>query len=127
MYYRLNPDHSVEPLLGDDAVLEWGKCFDKSADRIVAQTTLPNGKWVSTVFLGLDHCYDPDPAKPPLVFETMVFPYVPWWKHWLVRRFPRLRYREGWATYGELDMDRCSTWEQAMASHLEACKTWSRR
>lgn len=37
----------------------------------VAETTLPDGTWVSTVWLGLDHSFG---AKgPPLIFETMVF------------------------------------------------------
>lgn len=36
----------------------------------VAETTLPDGKWVSTVWLGLNHQYY---DGPPLIFETMVF------------------------------------------------------
>ena len=38
----------------------------------VAETTLPNGKWFSTVWLGVNHA--PDDDSPPLIFETMVFP-----------------------------------------------------
>lgn len=37
----------------------------------VAETVLPEGKWVSTVWLGLNHRHD---DGPPLIFETMVFP-----------------------------------------------------
>lgn len=40
--------------------------------KVVAQTTLPDGKWVSTVWLGLDHTFSGE--GPPLIFETMVFP-----------------------------------------------------
>jgi hypothetical protein len=39
-------------------------------EKRVAETTLPDGKWVSTVWLGLDHGYG---SGPPLIFETMVF------------------------------------------------------
>lgn len=37
----------------------------------IAQTELPNGRTVSTVWLGLDHGFFGD--GPPLIFETMVF------------------------------------------------------
>lgn len=37
----------------------------------VVQTTLPNGIWVSTVLLGLDHSWNSE--GPPLIFETMAF------------------------------------------------------
>ena len=39
--------------------------------KVVEQTTLPNGLWVSTVWLGLDHSFCRE--GPPLIFETMVF------------------------------------------------------
>jgi hypothetical protein len=35
------------------------------------ETTLPDGKWVSTVWLGIDHRFGGD--GPPLIFESMVF------------------------------------------------------
>jgi hypothetical protein len=38
----------------------------------VAKDVLPNGRVVSTVWLGLDHSWGDD--SPPLIFETMVFP-----------------------------------------------------
>ena len=37
----------------------------------LAYTDLPNGGFVSTVFLGLDHAWG---GRAPEVFETMVFP-----------------------------------------------------
>jgi hypothetical protein len=40
--------------------------------KIVQQNALPNGRWVSTVWLGLDHSHSL--GGPPLIFETMVFP-----------------------------------------------------
>jgi hypothetical protein len=39
--------------------------------RAVAQETLPDGRWLSTVFLGFDHNYGRE--GPPLLFETMLF------------------------------------------------------
>lgn len=43
-----------------------------SADeRRVDRTELPDGVWVSTVHLVLDHRHGDD--GPPLIFETMVF------------------------------------------------------
>jgi hypothetical protein len=39
-------------------------------ERAVAQETLPDGRWLSTVFLGHDHDVG---GGPPLLFETMLF------------------------------------------------------
>ena len=36
----------------------------------VAETMLPDGKWISTVWLGSNHAFG---DNPPLIFETMVF------------------------------------------------------
>lgn len=63
------------------------------ADRGVARTVLPSGSRVSTVFLGLDHQWG---DGPPLLFETMVFPED---------------------DFAEEDMDRYSTWEEAVEGH----------
>ena len=46
------------------------KKLSDMAYKRVAETTLPDGKWVSTVWLGLNHNWD---DGPPLIFETMVF------------------------------------------------------
>lgn len=51
-------------------VMEWGKKIENRAYKRVAETTLPDGKWVSTVWLGLDHGFH---GTVPLIFETMVF------------------------------------------------------
>ena len=82
-------------LVGQTAVpepdlLRWGHWMEQ-ADRIVFQTEIPGGL-VSTVFLGLDHQFDPD--GPPLLFETMVF-------------------RDGEGH----EQERCSTWLEAEAQH----------
>jgi hypothetical protein len=69
----------------------------------VAETTLTNGLWVSTVWLGLDHSFG---FGPPLIFETMVFPS-----------------RENMS---ELDCDRYSTEFEARLGHARLCQKWSR-
>jgi hypothetical protein len=44
-------------------------------DGRIAETLIPGpyGARISTVFLGLDHRFNLDPDRPPLVFETMIF------------------------------------------------------
>ena len=71
--------------------------FSDNAARRVGLTTLPNGFWVSTVFLGMDHNYFDD--GPPLLFETMAFPPD---------------------ELSELLCWRCTTWEEAEAQHVRA-------
>jgi len=58
----------------------------------IKEDTLPDGKYISTVWLGMDHNFSN--YGSPLIFETMVFP-----KH---------------GKWGELDCDRYSTLEEAL-------------
>jgi len=71
-------------------------------DNRVAETTLPNGRWVSTVWLGLDHSFG---SGPPLIFETMVF--------------------QNRSDMGDLDCERYSTEAEAIAGHERMCAKWS--
>jgi hypothetical protein len=48
----------------------WAWRFADSSDKRLARTTLPDGRWVSTVWLGFDH---PPHEGLPLIFETTVF------------------------------------------------------
>jgi hypothetical protein len=67
--YILNADGDPVPV----DLLTWAAWFEdvaQIAHRRIARTTLPDGRLVSTVFLGLDHRYG---DGPPLLFETMVF------------------------------------------------------
>jgi hypothetical protein len=83
-------------------LLTWAKWLETAGKkRIVKQEKLKNGKWVSTVFLGLDYSFG---GSIPLLFETMIFPSK--------------------GNYGELDMDRYSTWEEAEQGHKEMVKKW---
>lgn len=49
----------------------WCELFENPKYKVVRQTELPNGFFVSTVWLGLDHNFYG--RGPPLIFETMVF------------------------------------------------------
>ena len=68
----------------------------------VASTDLRDGKWVSTVWLGLNHNYG---EGPPLIFETMVF-----------RNHDDLT---------DLDCERYSTEAEAVAGHAAVVKRWT--
>ena len=60
-------DREGKPIkLGDHLIF-----FQDPIYKQVASTYLPNGRHVSTVWLGLDHGFG---NGPPLIFETMVFP-----------------------------------------------------
>lgn len=97
MYYNRNGTPCE-----DQNALAWAKGFEK--DRKVAKDILPDGKRVSTVFLGLDHNYG---NGLPLIFETMVFP------------------SEGDSS--DLDMDRYSTEEQALEGHKRMVEKWRKK
>jgi len=85
-------------------LMTWADWVEKEkGSRIVKQETLPNGKWVSTVFLGLNHNYG---EGLPLLFETMVFPSAK-------------------GLGAELDVDRYSTYEEAEKGHSVLVQKWS--
>ena len=71
--------------------------------KVIDQTTLPGGVWVSTVWLGLDHGFGE--SARPLIFETMVFP----------------------STYNLLEVDcrRYATEDEARAGHAEMVTKWT--
>ncbi len=75
-------------------VNEW--MGNSNEDRNVRKDTFDD-VLVSTVFLGIDHNFENE--GPPLLFETMIFG-------------------------GEHDQyqTRCSTWDEALIQHEEACK-----
>jgi len=71
--YILNAAGEPEPC---DDILLWGAWFEHDERRVVRRSTFLAGEpavevTVSTVFLGLDHGWDPD--EPPVLWETMVF------------------------------------------------------
>ena len=90
-------DRSGKPMTMD----EWSGRL--KSERRVAETTLPDGKWVSTIWLGLNHQYG---DGPPLIFETMVF--------------------ASGNDMSEHDMARYSTEEEAIAGHEAMVKKWTK-
>lgn len=96
LYYKLDKDHNVIPC----DLMEWARFF-QSPERIVKQEEVFGIK-VSTVFLGIDHGWgwleQEFPERyAPVVFETMIFDDVE-------------------NNY----MERCSTWDEALAMHSRA-------
>lgn len=62
-------DNNIPMQMEDDlAACTW--LFNNQHRKRVAATTLADGVWVSTVFLGIDHSWG---TGPPVLFETMVF------------------------------------------------------
>jgi hypothetical protein len=70
---------------------------------VALRENLPDGNWVSTVWLGLDYSFSGE--GPPIIFETRVFPA-----------------RDNWR---ELYMDRYSTPEEAEEGHQRMVEKWT--
>ena len=83
--------------------LVWARKFEDKEYRRIAEATLPDGKWVSTVWLGLDHNYGGN--GPPLIFETMVF--------------------GSHGDFRDLDTERYSTLADAQDGHNAMVTRWS--
>lgn len=82
--------------------MAWAREFKDMSIKIVKQDTLPNGLFISTVWLGLDHSFME--VGRPLIFESMVF---------------------GKDTNGsDIDMDRYSTESEALAGHKRLIEKW---
>ena len=82
-------------------VEEWGRLADDLKYKRVAETNLPDGKWVSTVWLGLNHSFND--KDYPIIFETMVFPSQ--------------------GNYTEIYCDRYHTELEAIFGHIKAVRT----
>ncbi len=80
---------------------EWGERLKAPEYKRVAETTLTDGKWISTVWLGLDHGFE---GGQPLIFETMVFTSE--------------------KDLDEHDMERYCNIEQAEQGHIDMVKKW---
>lgn len=123
VWYVLNPDRTVR----EAASLEEGAAFlSDPKNKILVQNVGAAGRWVSTVFLGLDHSWLP--GEDPVVFETMIF--EPGWgtkKHKPIdwEKIKKGRYKpekgrpnqrtelHGW-------QDRYRTYDEAIAGHVAA-------
>lgn len=87
---------------GGEGWKEWVKDFAQFDKKVVQQDVLANGKFVSTIWLGLDH----NMGGRPHIFETMVFP------------------KKG--NYSELETRRYSTEEEAKEGHAALVEKWSK-
>jgi hypothetical protein len=89
-------------LIGQTPVRMEGDIISKAMrfeqmERRVASTKVLGLCLVSTVFLGLDHGWNP--RGPAVLFETMAF----------------------WRGEGGYEQERCSTWQEAEAQHARMC------
>ena len=87
----------------DGAYADIEKCLHDVTYKRVAQTTLPDGTWISTVWLGIDHGFMCG-ASRPIIFETMVF--------------------RSKTDMTELDIDRYATEAEARAGHEAMVAKW---
>ena len=55
----------------------WSNFFENPENKIIKQTNIEK-KFISTVFLGLDHKFGYEEDKRPILFETMVFNKGEW-------------------------------------------------
>jgi len=83
-------------------LMDWAKLIENKDYCRIDETTLANGSWVSTVWLGANHQYA---GGPPLIFETMVFPLE--------------------NVVDKQDMERYSTLKEAQAGHARMVAKWT--
>ncbi len=93
LHYILDENKNATPA----NFMDWANFFEKTENRIVNQEEIKEHQ-VSTVFLGLDHNWNPK-SNVPLIFETMVFE-------------PN--------SYSEIYCTRYSTWNEAEEGHKKA-------
>jgi hypothetical protein len=103
--YILGGDEGHTPL-PCYSLMEWGEWLEDRERRIVAYTGNAT-KWVSTVFLGLDHRHWG--KGPPILFESMAF----------VHEGRTMNYfgRGEEAVPETLDQQRYSSWDDAEIGH----------
>lgn len=101
MYYD-KAGHAISPR-------QCGELLEDPQYRRVVETVLPDGTWVSTVWIGLDH--DFGGQGPPLIFET--------------RAVPSTRLRTSPSRGGREAIKRYSTLEAAQAGHEEMVQRFS--
>ena len=110
--YRYILDEDGKPIPCGD-LLRWARWMEGGHLRI-AETTLSDGSWVSTVFLGIDHriaLLDGSGAAP-ILFETMVFQVK-----------GRPTDKDPFDMEG-IDQRRYCTRDQALAGHAEIVARW---
>lgn len=79
----------------------WTKLFQSDEYKIIRQEALPDGKWVSTIWIGIDF-----KDKNLEIFETIVF--------------------DSQENLNGIDMDRYSTEREALNGHIFMVKKYSK-
>lgn len=79
----------------------WATWFEDIKNRRVARTEFPDGSYLSTIFMGMDHGWND--KLPPVLFETMLF---------------RPKEDEEGFEAGEF-CERYATWAEAETGHME--------
>ena len=83
-------------------LMVWARWMERNRQEKVVEQTRLAGFMVSTVFLGMDHGFNPE--GPPVLWESMVFD---------------VQENGDWVSSSEWDMDRCAgSWEQAQEMHV---------
>jgi hypothetical protein len=131
LYFILDEHRNPQPA----ELLEWGLWLEAERRKPngglgrVADSVLPGGFRVATIFIGLDFRLGVE-AGPPLLFETMAFypagrrRYDKWFEGPFSGR-RRLVYRRGRRYSDDIVSLRYSTWDGAAAGHagvLEAVR-----
>lgn len=87
--------------------LQWAEDIGNPDLKFVKETELPNGKFVSTIWTGIDRSRGwMEDAPRPMIFETAVF--------------------ERKNNFTELVTDHYSTEAEAIDGHEQLCDQWSR-
>lgn len=92
--------------IGVKDIIRWGHWWEearKEKRTIVAQDTLPDGTFISTVFLGIDHGFM---EEVPILFETMAF--------------NKRKKDSKWALGEDIYQMRYATWDEAKKGHMQA-------
>ena len=98
MWYMLDEENNPVPALDATEYFNWR---DQNENKRVVKQETVNNKYVSTVFLGMDHNTDPyNNNGSPVLFETMVFPDK--------------------ENYSEMYCKRCCFYDDALLMHQEA-------
>lgn len=119
----------------------WARLYRDHAYVVVKQTRLTNGYKISTVWLGLDHRFG---VGAPLIFETMVFRKRSSMEiarreeeaqaqlahakpDTMESRFASMQLRSAAWDESDLECERYSTEEEALAGHERMVAQWQRR
>jgi hypothetical protein len=99
------------------ATFEWAALIEHKNNH-VADSQLPNGIRVSTIYIGLDHGMPW--SGTPQIFESMAFAA----ELSVHKASEGSIFTQDFAYHKELDCERYATEAQALAGHLAMCEKW---